>query len=450
MSPHDPNDPNEPIEYDEYGYPIEYDEYGRRIVYEYVDEYGRPINPDGSLKEPGESGPRSRSNRDDHRDDAGWDDWDGDDWDDWDDADPHDGSRSWETVRPRSRRANPVGLAILSAIAVIGIVVGGGLLWTARQINPSGGPGVEVKEVVIPSGATFADVAEQLESEGIIGSARVMGWYAKFADVKPVQAGRYIKFRKNMSMGDAIEVLNAGPVAAQSRVVTIIPGMWLSDALEAINKVFPNISVDELSLTLMGGKVTSKYHPDPTQSWEGFLLPETLDFAEDATAQEILQRFVDEFDKVLDNAGYQNAEARTGRTAYELVTIASMIEREKGDAEGEAEKVARVIFNRLDENMTLGIDATILYGLQRRGNEGGLTKAELEADGPYNSRTRKGLPPTPIALPSKASLEAAINPAEGDWLYYVLAGVNPREHFFTSSYDEFLDAKRRCDANGWC
>lgn len=429
--------------YDEYGNPVEYDEYGRPIVYEYVDELGRPVNPDGSLKYPDDDAGAARSGRgtaatyDDVYDDV------------YDDA-AYDDGYDYEPVSSYSRRANPIGITVLAVIAVLGIVVGGGLLWTSRQINPSGGQGEKIDEIVVPSGASFTDVAQLLEDEGVISSARVMGWYSKFADVESVQAGRYIQFHQNMSMGDAIEVLNDGPVAAQSKVVTIIPGMWLSDALAAINKAFPNISVEELSLTLLGGQVTSKYHPDPTASWEGFLLPETLDFKEDATARDILQRFVDEFDKVLDNAGYANAETRTGRTAYELVTIASMVEREKGDVDGEAEKMARVIFNRLDEDMSLGIDATILYGLQRKGNEGALTKSELETDGPYNSRTRKGLPPTPIALASKASLEAAINPAEGDYLYYVLSGVNPREHAFTESYDEFLREKAKCQANGWC
>lgn len=362
----------------------------------------------------------------------------------------YDDGYDYEPYRPMARRANPIGLTIVAVIAVIGVVAAGTLVWTARQINPSGEAGPAIAEVVIAKGATLSDVADQLESEEIISSARVMGWYSKFADVKPVQAGRYINFEKNMAMGDAIDVLNGGPVAEQSRVVTIIPGMWLVDALGAINKVFPEISVDEMSLVLASGQVTSKYHTDPTQNWEGYLLPETIDFKSDATAQEILQRFVSEFDKVLDAAGYGNAEARTGYSAAELVTMASIIEREKGDVEGEANRVARVIFNRLDKPMRLQIDATVLYGVQRRGNEGGLTKTELETDTPYNSYTRDGLPPTPIALSSKTSLEAAISPAAGDWIYYVLKSVGPREHLFTASYDEFLAGKKVCQQNGWC
>lgn len=278
-----------------------------------------------------------------------------------------------------------------------------------------------------------------------------MGWYAKFADVPAVKAGRYVNFRTNSSMSDALDVLDAGPVPPEERVVTIIPGTWLDDALVAINTAFPDISTDALKLTLISGQVTSKYHgADPKASWEGFLLPETYQFEASATAQQILQKIVKQFDTTLDELGYANATAATGQSAHDLVTIASMVERETGDPEDERPKIARVILNRLDKGTPTGIDATILYGLGRKGNEGGLTKSELETDGPYNSRTRPGLPPTAISLPSKQSLDAAIHPAEGDWLYYVLKTQSPRTHVFTASYKEFEKAKAECQKNGFC
>ena len=112
--------------------------------------------------------------------------------------------------------------------------------------------------------------------------------------------------------------------------------------------------------------------------------------------------------------------------------------------------MARVIFNRLDAGTPTGIDATILYGLGRKGNEGGLTKTELETPGPYNSRLTPGLPPTAISLPSEQSLDAAIHPAEGDWIYYVLKTQSPRAHVFTASYKEFQKAKEECQKNGFC
>ncbi|MFN8053269.1 MAG: endolytic transglycosylase MltG [Acidimicrobiales bacterium] len=365
-------------------------------------------------------------------------------------ADEYDDYGEYEPLRPSSRRGSPLAVTAVAVFAVLGILVAGTLVWASRQMNPSGDPGPKLASVVIPAGSTFDDVAQILEDRKVIGSARVLGWYAKFNDVNPVKAGRYVNFQVNSSMSDAVKVLNAGPVPPKDQVLTIIPGTWLEDALAAINKKFPNISVDALKLVLVSGQVTSKYHPDPKASWEGYLLPETYQFDENATAQQILQKLISTFDSTLDELGYGNATATTGRSAADLVTIASMVERETGDPDEERPKIARVIFNRLDRKIATGVDATILYGLHRKGNEKPLTKSELETDGPYNSRTRPGLPPTAISLPSKKSLDAAIHPATGNWLYYVLKTQQPRAHVFLVTYKEFEAAKAECQANGFC
>ena len=367
----------------------------------------------------------------------------------YDDEYYDDGYDQYERLPRASRRGSPIAVTVVSVFAVVGILVAGTLVWATRQMNPSGEPGPKVASLEIPSGATFEDVAQILEDNNVIASARVMGWYAKFNDVQPVRAGLYVDFEENSSMSDAIEVLDAGPVPPEETALTIIPGSWLQDAFVAINKAFPEISVDTLSLTLLSGQVTSRYHgPDPTASWEGYLLPETYKFEKDATATEILQKLVDQFDDTLDELGYGNAVAATGHSAQELVIIASLVERETGDPPEERPKMARVMYNRLDEDMSLGVDAALLYGLQRK--TGTLTKSELETPGPYNSRMNKGLPPTAISLPSEQSLEAAIKPAEGRILYYVLTNGSPREHTFTETYDEFLAAKKICQREGLC
>ena len=109
-------------------------------------------------------------------------------------------------------------------------------------------------------------------------------------------------------------------------------------------------------------------------------------------------------------------------TPYEMVIVASLVEKETQQAD-ERGKVARVIYNRLDQDFYLGIDAAVLYGLGR--SSGGLSEADLQKDTPYNNRIHKGLPPTPIANPGIASLQAAVAPAKGPWLYYVLDADAP-------------------------
>jgi UPF0755 protein len=117
--------------------------------------------------------------------------------------------------------------------------------------------------------------------------------------------------------------------------------------------------------------------------------------------------------------------------------VASLVE-EEAKTDGDRPKIARVIYNRVAEDMKLEIDATVPYALGMHKTE--LTQSDLEVDSPYNTRRYKGLPPTPIAAPGRASLEAALNPEEGPWIFYVLADAEGN-HFFTDDYDEFLQKK---------
>lgn len=251
-------------------------------------------------------------------------------------------------------------------------------------------------------------------------------------------------FKKNSTFDEAIAVLEKGPLPPSTASVTIPPGLRLSEALERITKQVPSLSVDQLNATLASGSVTSKYHV-PGTSWEGYLAPDTYQFDEKPTPEAVLQKLASQQDKILDRQGYDRAEALTGRSAQDLVTIASMIEKEAGTPPEEKGKIARVIYNRLDTKEILGIDAVIAYGL---GKSGPLTKADLATDSPYNNRKNLGLPPTAISLPSEASLAAAIQPPEGNWIYYVLVSNDPPSHIFTNSAKEFEAAKAKAKAEG--
>ena len=159
----------------------------------------------------------------------------------------------------------------------------------------------------------------------------------------------------------------------------------------------------------------------------------------------MLARMVGTLDDVATSLGYDEAEDRLGYSPYEVLIVASLVEAEAKDDEDRA-KIARVVYNRLDEGIPLGIDATFYYALplDRRGT--GLRKSDLERPGPYNTRLNRGLVPTPVALPGRASLEAALNPEPGPWLYYVLK--DERTHAFSESYDEFLRNKRAAQEKG--
>ena len=208
----------------------------------------------------------------------------------------------------------------------------------------------------------------------------------------------------------------------------------------------PEFDEAELNSALYGGSIRSSFQPEGNINLEGLLFPDTYQVGEDDFEDEagLVSRMAEQFDDVAAELGYNEAQTRIGLTPYEVIIVASMVEEEARVPEDRA-KIARVIYNRIARDMRLEIDATVLYAIQQHTAE--LTQADLAVDSPYNTRLYKGLPPTPIATPGRASLEAALNPAEGDWLFYVLADADG-SHFFTDSYDEFLNQVNRSRAEG--
>ena len=169
-------------------------------------------------------------------------------------------------------------------------------------------------------------------------------------------------------------------------------------------------------------------------SIEGFLFPALYEFSQYTTGNELVADQLAAFRRTFGSLDLRAAK-KTNLTPYDVLKIASMIEKETV-VPRERKLVAAVIYNRLRNRMPLGIDATIRYGLGIPGTES-LTKAALRSDSPYNSRRFPGLPPTPIANPGLASLQAAAHPASVDYLYYVRVPGTKR-HFFTASESEFL------------
>ena len=170
---------------------------------------------------------------------------------------------------------------------------------------------------------------------------------------------------------------------------------------------------------------------------EGFLFPDTYNFDRKTTSDELVNVQLQEFTAKWATLNLSYAKSKN-LTPYDVLTIASMIEKE-AVAPADRPKVARVIYNRLHLGMTLGIDATIRYALHIPGTKS-LTQSELANPTPYNTRLHAGLPPTPIANPGLASMQAAADPAKGDWLYFV-AEPDKVHTFFTASAQAFEQYK---------
>src|SRR6266511_2538978 len=176
------------------------------------------------------------------------------------------------------------------------------------------------------------------------------------------------------------------------------------------------------------------------KSLEGFLFPQTYEFLAQGTSPgEVIDRLLQQFSTEADSLPWHNTEG-LGVSPYEVVIIASMIERESRVPE-DRPLIAAVIYNRLARGMALEIDATVAYIDPDPAN--GLTVSDFQIRSPYNTRLHSGLPPTPIASPGLASLQAALDPAKVGYLYYVLCGTDGH-HVFSASYDRFLKDKARC------
>jgi UPF0755 protein len=174
---------------------------------------------------------------------------------------------------------------------------------------------------------------------------------------------------------------------------------------------------------------------------EGFLFPATYDFLANTPSKQLVQDQLDAF-----HANWGKVDLSYARkknlTAYDVLIIASLVEKE-ALAPDERPKIARVIYNRLHAHMNLGIDATTRYGLHVPGTKS-LTQSDLASSNPYNTRNPNilGLPPTPIANPGLASMQAAAHPAAGNWLYFVRKRDRVH-HYFTNNYNDFLNHERQ-------
>ena len=301
---------------------------------------------------------------------------------------------------------------VVAGLVVIAVVVAG--LWLQRQIDPPGSPGAEVA-ITVDRGASTSAIADVLEDKSVITSAQVFRLYLRFKGSEAFQAGTYT-LNENMAMGDVKSSLEAGPAISYTRV-TVPPGLTAAEIPNFVAKN-PQFSAQEFADVMASGEIRSKYQPDNVVSMEGLLFPETYSVTETEDEGALLERMVSTFDQTADELGYATAAEKVGLDPYQAIIVASLIEDE-GKLPEDLSKIARVIYNRLDQGMLLQIDATVIYALGERRENGQVLYEDLEIDSPYNTYKYPGLPPTPIAAPARAALDAALNPADGDWLYYV-------------------------------
>ncbi len=348
---------------------------------------------------------------------------------------------------PESSLTRRILWVVGGVVLFFGLLFAVGGWWVMNQVNPSGTG--EAITVTVPPGSTTAQIANLLEREGVITNATVFQYYVKWQDSGPFEAGIYDQMHKRSSMGDVVDRLQAGPLPPKYTELVIPEGMWLKDISAKILQTFPQMNEVELNVAL--NTVRSKYQPEDSTNLEGLLFPATyrVEEGDELDEQKLIRQMTDKFDATADEIGLSDtsaASAAAGRelSPYEVVIVASMIEKEAKVPEERA-MIAQVIYNRLNQGMTLGIDATVLYAIGEQKEQ--LTQSDLKVDSPYNTRRYEGLPPTPIASPGRDSLEAALHPADGPWIYYVIQD-DQGHHFFTDSSSEFDQARQRAQQAG--
>jgi UPF0755 protein len=295
------------------------------------------------------------------------------------------------------------------------------------------------KVVTIESGMTAAQIGNLLEEQGVIeSSAAFVDLVTERGSENTLHPGKYT-FDVGLELLAVVDMLESG--TGSSRYKVLVPeGLAISQVKDRLNA---EGKISGADYELLTGQLTDFQLPSlagaqltDVSTMEGLLFPDTYFLSEGEGPDKLIEQQLLTFTNKTSALPWDKAGA-LGVTPYQIVIIASLIEKECSVPEERA-MVARVIYNRLAQGMTLGIDATVRYAVNKWTDP--LTDADLAVDSPFNTRVKTGLPPTPICSPGEATLMAALEPAAGDWLYYVLKDTTGN-HFFTSSYEEFLAAK---------
>jgi UPF0755 protein len=351
----------------------------------------------------------------------------------------------------------------LAVVVVVAVLLAGGAWLLSKGVGelqdmfagPEDYSGDGTGSVVfeVREGDSSSVIGRNLEDAGVVASAEAFtDAAAEEPDSRGIQVGFY-ELKEEMSAEAALEVL-VDPDNLVTNTVTIPEGLRVEDTLARIAKAtdVPLKQLERASKDAEAIGLPSYAKGNP----EGYLFPATYAFGPNAGATDMLAAMVERWRQAADEAQLEERADELGYDPGELMTIASLVEAEANRDEDRG-KVARVIYNRLESDATNGllqIDATVNYALGRDLGLG-LTSEQLDVDSPYNTRRYPGLPPGPIESPGDAAIEAAANPPEGDWIYYVTVNLDTGETKFTEDYDEFLRLKNEelaefCDGSDRC
>ena len=334
---------------------------------------------------------------------------------------------------PKTRRRVKL-MAVL--LILLGVTGGVGAIAVKFLFNPpEAAPGTE-RIVEIPAGASLRSAAEILRDAAVIRDKNLFMILARiYRRGKSIKAGEY-QFTTAMLPVAVLEKLQDGKIYIRSAT---IPEGYTARQIAAI-LAQRGLNEQEFLAQVFDKRVAAQYNVS-AESLEGYLFPDTYYLNRGMTVEAIVRKMVQEFWEVMTPDAQQEIQQK-GFTVHEIVTLASIIEKEARLPQ-ERELISAVYHNRLRIGMKLDSDPTVIYGIEHFN--GNLTRVDLQTDTPYNTYKRRGLPPGPIASPGQAALLAAIRPAAVNYLYFVAR--NDGSHQFSATYAEHQRAVREYQKN---
>ncbi len=343
-----------------------------------------------------------------------------------------------DPLPPSRNRRSPVRWTVAALGVIVLIVAGVWAVSTVRGLAPEERAAVaagQPVDVLVDSGDSLSTLAATLAEAGVVASAA--GFLAT-AELDERASGIGPGVYSLQTGMDPAQVIEAMLDPATRAAPLVLPeGLRLDETLR-ITSERTGLPLAELEAAVVDSGDLGLPEWSAGRA-EGFFFPASYDVIPGRTAAEVLGAMVGRFDIAADEISLEKRAKRTGLTPYEVLIVASLVEAEA--APEDFRKVARVVYNRLEQGMKLQFDSTVNYAL--RQDTFFLTEDMLTTSSPYNTFVIDGLPPGPINSPGQEALDAALNPAKGDWIYFVTVDPETLTTRFTADYDQFLEWKQK-------
>lgn len=337
------------------------------------------------------------------------------------------------------KKKKSAGKKTLAVIIAAVIVICAGICYAGSAVDKTSETAVLFN---VSAGSGSSVIASGLKDRGLIRSASVFKLKAKISGhSEDFKAGTYA-VKKSMSTGEIISLIASGKTAGKTfSIIEGEPVYKIADKLDSAGIVtkkdfYREIEKGQFDYAFM------KYLPKGATRLEGFLYPDTYEVSLDATPHQVVDVMLKRFEDAADSGGYYKRAKKQGKTIFDIVTAASVIQKEAGGAE-EMKKVSSVIENRIKQGMPLQMDSIISY--IHKDDKIRATYSDIAVDSTYNPYKNKGLPPGPICSPGSDALEAALEPADTEYLYFVASPQMDGTNVFSKTYKEFLKNKKAFD-----